>query len=66
MPDTETLDRFYLEWSQFTRARNKRELELLDAAKKALDQIEVPVLGSRMKWRAQKILRNAIEKAEKT
>jgi hypothetical protein len=27
-PQTETLDRLYLEWSQFTRARTKRELTL--------------------------------------
>lgn len=27
-PQTETLDRLYLEWSQFTRARTRRELEL--------------------------------------
>ena len=28
---TETLDKLYLEWSQFTKARNKRELLLLEA-----------------------------------
>lgn len=27
-PTTETLDRIYLEWSQFTRARTKRDLAL--------------------------------------
>ncbi|MEM1191518.1 MAG: hypothetical protein AAGI72_23505 [Pseudomonadota bacterium] len=27
-PQTETLDRLYLEWSQFTGARNTREIEL--------------------------------------
>ena len=30
MKDTETLDRLYLEWSQFTRAKTGREL-LLEA-----------------------------------
>jgi hypothetical protein len=29
MPGTETLDRIYLEWSQFTAARNKREIDAL-------------------------------------
>lgn len=28
MADTETLDRIYLEWSQFTEARTRREIEL--------------------------------------
>ena len=27
--DTETLDKLYLEWSQFTEARNSRELQLI-------------------------------------
>lgn len=29
--DTETLDKLYLEWSQFTTARTKRECELIAA-----------------------------------
>lgn len=29
--DTETLDKLYLEWSQFTQARNRRELIMTDA-----------------------------------
>lgn len=29
MKDTETLDRLYLEWSQFTSARTSREVEAL-------------------------------------
>ena len=29
--DTETLDKLYLEWSQFTRARTVRELEMAKA-----------------------------------
>ncbi len=31
MADTETLDRLYLEWSQFTHAVTARELKLIDA-----------------------------------
>jgi len=27
---TETMDKLYLEWSQFTKARNKRELALVE------------------------------------
>lgn len=30
LPQTETLDRLYLEWSQFTRARTGRELALIE------------------------------------
>lgn len=33
MMETETLDKLYLEWSQFTKARTSRELELLEACK---------------------------------
>jgi hypothetical protein len=29
MKDTETLDKLYLEWSNFTNARNAREIEAL-------------------------------------
>lgn len=32
--DTETLDRLYLEWSQFTRARNAREILMQRALEK--------------------------------
>lgn len=35
MPDTETLDRLYLEWSQFTQAKTWRDI----AAEKALTEI---------------------------
>ena len=30
MKDTETLDKLYLEWSQFTDARTSREIRALD------------------------------------
>ncbi len=29
MKDTETLDKLYLEWSQFTSARTRREIDAL-------------------------------------
>lgn len=29
--NTETLDKLYLEWSQFTKARNEREIALREA-----------------------------------
>ena len=37
--ETETLDKLYLEWSQFTSARTFRELQLSRALKDALDMI---------------------------
>lgn len=37
--ETETLDKLYLEWSQFTKARNKREIEARYAIKQALYHI---------------------------
>ena len=36
-PETETLDKLYLEWSQFTQAKTAREIQLeaqLDAVRK--------------------------------
>lgn len=35
--ETETLDRLYLEWSQFTRARTGREIRMHAALKAALE-----------------------------
>jgi hypothetical protein len=40
MMETTTLDRLYLEWSQFTKARTHRELELLTALKKAARYVD--------------------------
>lgn len=37
---TETLDKLYLEWSQFTGARTSRELMLIEALKLARARIE--------------------------
>jgi hypothetical protein len=34
--NTETLDRLYLEWSQFTSARTKRELDAIRALERLL------------------------------
>lgn len=31
--ETETLDKLYLEWSQFTKARNHREIAVREQAK---------------------------------
>lgn len=33
MSETETLDKLYLEWSQFTNARTSRELKLFELLK---------------------------------
>lgn len=38
--DTETLDKLYLEWSQFTKARNSRELRLVAELSKAVSHVE--------------------------
>lgn len=40
MADTETLDRLYLEWSQFTQARTAREIAMRDALQELLYQID--------------------------
>jgi hypothetical protein len=37
--ETETLDKLYLEWSQFTKARNAREIEAIAVLKEALYHI---------------------------
>lgn len=39
-PTTETLDRLYLEWSQFTGARTRREIELKRQLAEANETIE--------------------------
>ena len=69
---TETLDKLYLEWSQFTRARNGRELAMLAALKTADEAINPPdrsgisldAWNSRLKT-ATAAIRAAIAKAEK-
>lgn len=35
--ETETLDKLYLDWSQFTRARTQREIRMHNALKAALE-----------------------------
>ena len=40
---TETLDKLYLEWSQFTGARTSRERCLADALRTLLTAIEGPI-----------------------
>ncbi len=39
MRTTETLDRFYLEWSQFTRAKTCRELALEARVKELVERL---------------------------
>lgn len=38
-PDSETLDKLYLEWSQFTGARTRRELGLFDALRQCFEHV---------------------------
>lgn len=40
--DTETLDKMYLEWSQFTRARTAREKVMFVALRKIVDSGATP------------------------
>jgi hypothetical protein len=42
MKDTETLDRLYLEWSQFTSARTAREIEMEHALHLAVNWFTPP------------------------
>lgn len=51
--DTETLDRLYLEWSQFTKARTQRETHLIHSLKLFLnaetaEQIATAKAGARL------------------
>jgi hypothetical protein len=39
---TETLDKLYLEWSQFTSARTGREIALMDGLKEIMKSIILP------------------------
>jgi hypothetical protein len=47
MNDTETLDKLYLEWSQFTQARNRREIEMMEL-------LELAEIGFRTKHNVPK------------
>jgi hypothetical protein len=38
--ETETLDKLYLEWSQFTRARTAREISMLHAVRLLNSMVE--------------------------
>lgn len=40
MIDTETMDKLYLEWSQLTQARTRRELVAVAAIRQALDHLK--------------------------
>ena len=51
-PETETLDKLYLEWSQFTQAKTAREIQLqarLDAVRNHA------YAGTSLSWRMQRI-----------
>jgi len=56
--ETTQLDRLYLEWSQFTTARTRRELDLTEALRKAVlwaDCIAMKIEGemrSQINWRS--------------
>lgn len=62
MRDTETLDRLYLEWSQFTRARTKREIDMLAALRAAANWF-TPPNDSRTPFPLKQVA-DAIAKAE--
>jgi hypothetical protein len=64
---TETLDRLYLEWSQFTRARTSREIALLAALKRMKEDLDHAISGAgRMRSREEQRadIRAALAKAE--
>ena len=48
---TETLDKLYLEWSQFTKARTQRELELAEALQFAVANGANWTLNDWSNWR---------------
>ncbi len=56
--ETETLDKLYLEWSQFTKCRTAREIAYRVAVKRAIKELNdgnrfqaIEVLGSlQMDW----------------
>ena len=48
--DTETLDKLYLEWSQFTKAKTKHEIYLESTLNNALHMCETRTLGDVMSF----------------
>ena len=59
--ETETLDKLNLEWSQFTKARNAREIEAMAVLKEALYHIRHKANDAK----AQAYIIERIEKALK-
>jgi hypothetical protein len=45
--ETETLDRLFLEWSQFTKARTAKEIALTEALEAAIECGMVPVSSAK-------------------
>lgn len=58
---TETLDKQYLEWSQFTRARTAREVALITALRQFADRKNWVDEFQKLQWVG---IRHAIEYAE--
>lgn len=61
--DTETLDRLYLEWSQFTSARTEREKNYKSVIEKALEHLRLatPQQKNGPCYQAIAILKAAVE-----
>lgn len=57
----ETLDKQYLEWSQFTDARTEREIALIGALRNFADRLNWVDEPGRLQWTGK---RHAIEFAE--
>jgi hypothetical protein len=65
MTDTETLDRLYLEWSQFTTARTSLEIALIKALERAGDDLRAE-FGGRAYERNFSYINEALAKAHST
>jgi hypothetical protein len=59
---TETLDRLYLEWSQFTTARTARELDLIAALDEAINFVVIDKFPGAT--RVLKLCTDALNKAQ--
>jgi hypothetical protein len=66
--DTETLDRLFLEWSQFTKARTGKEIALFDALTRLMEQPTMNPISMTPEqrtelWAAHNQARTALSKA---
>jgi hypothetical protein len=60
---TETLDKLYLEWSQFTRARNAREIALIGLIEGVLEWPRPGQEDEDWDWdRARDVLRREVQR----